>query len=131
MLWRLRWLIQIQFFNSEMRRDAVINCSTGGYQNKRSDDCLLLLRPCLFNIAEDPCEMFNLAERFDTSDGNLISNSLMKSKRLFRYPNILNTMLELLNRYNSTAVPPANLDSDPRADPRKWNNVWTNFGDYE
>ncbi|KAG4069818.1 hypothetical protein HA402_006833 [Bradysia odoriphaga] len=94
----------------EMRKNGIVNCSKGGFQNKRTDDCLPLLRPCLFNIAEDPCEMFNLAER---------------------YPNILNTMLQLLNRYNSTAVPPANLDLDPRGDPRKWGNVWTNFGDYE
>lgn len=51
-------------FNREMRKNANIKCAETNYQNKRADDCLPLLRPCLFNIAEDPCEMFNLAERF-------------------------------------------------------------------
>lgn len=49
----------------EMRKSANVNCAKTNYQNKRADDCLPLLRPCLFNIAEDPCEMFNLADRFD------------------------------------------------------------------
>lgn len=47
-----------------------------------------------------------------------------------RYPAILQTLLKELDLYNSTAVPPANLPLDARADPRFWDNVWTNFGDY-
>lgn len=112
-----------------MRKNANVKCAKTNYQNKRADDCLPLLRPCLFNIAEDPCEMFNLAERFDELKcENLYFDDPQHS---FRYPNILNTMLELLHAYNSTAVPPANVELDFRGDPRRWNNVWTNFGDYE
>lgn len=46
-----------------------------------------------------------------------------------RYPKILETLLSELDKYNATAVPPANLPLDPKADPRFWDNVWTNFGD--
>lgn len=46
-----------------------------------------------------------------------------------RYPNILNALLTTLSNYNETAVPAANLPIDVRADPRRWDNVWTNFGD--
>lgn len=49
----------------------------------------------------------------------------------FSYPAILQKLLLELERYNSTAVPPANLPLDPQADPRFWDNVWTNFGDFE
>lgn len=47
------------------------------------------------------------------------------------YPAILQQLLVELDRYNATAVPPANLPLDPKADPRFWDNVWMNFGDYE
>lgn len=39
-------------------------------------------------------------------------------------------MLATLSNYNKTALPAANLPIDKRADPRLWNNVWTNFGDF-
>ncbi|KAH8401742.1 hypothetical protein KR009_007590 [Drosophila setifemur] len=65
--------------------------------------------PCLFNIRDDPCEQFNLAEQ---------------------YPKVLSALMEELMYQNSTAVPPSNKPGDPRADPRYWNFTWTNFGDY-
>ncbi|GAB0094801.1 arylsulfatase I [Sergentomyia squamirostris] len=71
--------------------------------------CYPLQQPCLFNVDEDPCELANVASKF---------------------PNILKSVLAELDRYNQTALPPANLALDPRADPRFWDNVWTNFGDY-
>lgn len=39
-------------------------------------------------------------------------------------------MLKDLEAYNATAVPPGNLPLDSRADPRFWDNTWTNFADY-
>ncbi|XP_070134302.1 arylsulfatase B isoform X2 [Drosophila bipectinata] len=66
--------------------------------------------PCLFNIHDDPCEQFNLAEQ---------------------YPKVLQTLMEELKYQNSTAVPPANKPGDRRASPKYWNYTWTNFGDYE
>lgn len=35
-----------------------------------------------------------------------------------------------VSEMNATAVPPSNLEWDPRADPRFWDHIWTNFGDY-
>ena len=43
---------------------------------------------------------------------------------------MLRKLLEELNRFNKTAVPPTNQPLDPRGDPKRWNNTWTNFGDY-
>ncbi|XP_067001721.2 arylsulfatase B [Anabrus simplex] len=72
-------------------------------------NCKPLKAPCLFNIHSDPCEQYNLADR---------------------YPGILRHMLQLLEQHNATAVAPSNLPWDPRADPRFWDHTWTNFGDY-
>lgn len=45
-------------------------------------------------------------------------------------PKLLKKLLKLLDAYNATAVPPANLPDDPRGDPRLWDHTWSNFGDY-
>lgn len=74
--------------------------------------------------------MYNLADRFEQFVFITYKNT-KSFNNPFRYPNILNTMLELLNEYNLTATPPANLPLDYRGDPRNWNYTWTNFGDYE
>lgn len=50
--------------------------------------------------------------------------------RFQRNPDILNDMLTRLDAYNQTAVPAANLPLDPNADPRFFDNTWTNFGDF-
>lgn len=74
-----------------------------------NNHCNPLVQPCLFNIVDDPCEKKNLATN---------------------YPIILKTMLNVLSKYNQTVVPPRNLPLDLRADPRYWNYIWLNFGDY-
>lgn len=38
-------------------------------------------------------------------------------------------LLEKLQAYNASALPPGNLPLDPRGDPKNWQYVWTNFGD--
>ncbi|XP_054721641.1 arylsulfatase B-like [Uloborus diversus] len=53
--------------------------------------------PCLFNVAADPCEYNNLAQR---------------------YPRIVRSMTAILNRYNASAMTPLSTVSDLRADPR-------------
>ncbi|KAG8222731.1 hypothetical protein J437_LFUL008127 [Ladona fulva] len=69
--------------------------------------CEPLRSPCLFNVKDDPCEKRNLAQRF---------------------PEKLTELLQRLDWYNSTAVPPANLPIDPRANPKLWQYTWTTFG---
>nr|UNO37543.1 sulf1 [Psylliodes attenuatus] len=89
-----------------MRHQATIECFTSkSFENT----CNLLEKPCLFNIEDDPCEFHNQAKSF---------------------PKIVENLLKVLNAYNKTAIPPGNLPLDPRGDPKYWNYVWTNFGDY-
>ncbi|XP_037917688.1 arylsulfatase B [Hermetia illucens] len=71
--------------------------------------CKPLEQPCLFNVKEDPCEQVNLAKT---------------------YPQILEKLLEKLARYNESVVPPSNKPQDPSGDPKYWDNIWSNFGDY-
>lgn len=59
--------------------------------------------PCLYNIREDPCEYYNIAD--DNSD-------------------IVNDMLNRLQWYRSTSVPPANQPDDPAANPKYHGYAW-------
>ncbi|KAL7643642.1 UNVERIFIED_CONTAM: hypothetical protein RMT77_005625 [Armadillidium vulgare] len=65
--------------------------------------------PCLFNIASDPCEYFDVSKS---------------------HPAIVKLLQNRLQFYNSTAVPPGNKPEDPRANPIFWNNTWINWFDY-
>ncbi|RZC32788.1 Sulfatase domain containing protein [Asbolus verrucosus] len=89
-----------------LRHSAEINCSM---QNKEEIACKPLEETCLFDIIQDPCEMRNVAKEF---------------------PKILEDMENLLAKYNNSAIPPGNMPLDPRGNPKFWNYVWTNFGDY-
>lgn len=65
--------------------------------------------PCLFDVINDPCELNNLAEK---------------------YPNIVKTLQMRLHEFNVSAVPPGNLEIDPRGNPIFFDYTWTNFGDF-
>ncbi|CAH2000847.1 unnamed protein product [Acanthoscelides obtectus] len=90
----------------ELRRAANVVCNV---TEEAEVVCKPLERPCLFHIETDPCEKVNLADK---------------------YPEKLQQLLDILERYNRTALPPENLPLDPRGDPKYWNYVFTNFGDY-
>lgn len=89
------------------RAKATLNCTFEDSQSK--SECHPLNAPCLFNIREDPCETNNLANK---------------------YPKILAHLESILRKINETALPPGNLPIDSRGDPKYWDNIWTNFGDY-
>ncbi|XP_059622698.1 arylsulfatase B [Phlebotomus argentipes] len=91
----------------DLRKSSGVDCKKNLVNPM--NQCWPLESPCLFNVQEDPCELSNVARKF---------------------PNILSSLLAELNKYNQTVVPPSNKALDPRADPRFWDNVWTNFGDY-
>ncbi|KAJ1528578.1 hypothetical protein ONE63_006982 [Megalurothrips usitatus] len=98
-----------------LRELAEVNCGAEdgdhtGPEVSGPAACKPLLAPCLFNVATDPCERRNLANRF---------------------PAVLQHLRQMLRDVNSTAVPPGNLPWDPKADPQHWDHTWTNFGDYE
>lgn len=92
-----------------LRLNATVSCLPFKELLLRGVSCHPLTSPCLFNVKDDPCEESNVASL---------------------YPNILKTLLDQLEKYNKSAVPPGNLPLDPSGDPRFWDNAWTNFGDY-
>lgn len=62
-------------------------------------------KPCLFDLATDPCETSNLASV---------------------YPQVLQEMLDLVSKYEVTLVPQLNKPPDVEgSDPRKFNNTWS------
>ncbi|XP_042900784.1 arylsulfatase B isoform X2 [Parasteatoda tepidariorum] len=73
-----------------------------------STNCQPTVRPCLFNIEDDPCEYYNLAA--------------VK-------PEILTALLKRLSEYNSTAVPPGNKPMDPMSNPKYHSYQWTHWMD--
>ncbi|XP_076376940.1 arylsulfatase I isoform X2 [Megalopta genalis] len=86
-----------------LRRRAQIKCSA---RNEEKIVCDPLRAPCLFNIAKDPCEMVNLAER---------------------RPLIMAILENVIMKRRLTVVPPKNLNGDPKANPALWNNTWTSW----
>lgn len=64
--------------------------------------------PCLFNIREDPCERINIAKK---------------------NPVILTSLEHALFRHRLTAVPAANVDNDPEANPANWKGIWVSWRD--
>ncbi len=90
----------------ELRSKAEVVC---GEKSPDAIPCLPLIAPCLFDIERDPCEYNNLAGKL---------------------PDITEELLNLLNRYNSTAVTPLNTPPDPMSNPKYWNYTYTNWADF-
>uniref|UniRef100_A0A161M804 Arylsulfatase b n=1 Tax=Triatoma infestans TaxID=30076 RepID=A0A161M804_TRIIF len=90
----------------KLRDEAEIKCD---FSKQLQTACLPLIAPCLFNIKDDPCELNNVAHL---------------------YPDLTTRLLEELRKLNETAVPIGNLPVERRGNPKFWNNIWTNFGDY-
>ncbi|XP_070561320.1 arylsulfatase J-like [Ptychodera flava] len=85
--------------SSDPRAD-VIHC--GPVPSEAHTNCQTT-KPCLYNIKDDPCEYYNLADK---------------------YPDILQMLLNKLDMYNSTALKPWVEPADPRADPKLHNYTW-------
>ena len=64
--------------------------------------------PCLFNIKNDPCEYYNLADK---------------------EPDNLQYLMRRLAVHNATAVPPRNEQPDPNANPANFGGVWSSWQD--
>ncbi|XP_078346473.1 arylsulfatase B-like isoform X1 [Oculina patagonica] len=85
-------------------KNAVVNCS--GEPPIEPAECRE--KPCLFNIEEDPCEYYNVAEI---------------------YPDVMEKLLSVLEKYKGTMVPPRNKPIDKAADPNAHGGVWTPWCD--
>ncbi|XP_002741217.1 arylsulfatase I-like [Saccoglossus kowalevskii] len=83
-------------------RGIIVHCSSVppvAYKN-----CDPKQKPCLYNIKNDPCEYYNLADE---------------------YPDVLQSLLYKLNDYNSTSVTPWVIPPDPRSNPSLHNDTWS------
>jgi arylsulfatase B len=87
-----------------LRKRTTIRCSKAV-----ANECDLLRGPCLFDIANDPCEKFNLA----TTQSEL-----------------LNSMVDGLNEILKTVAPSRRQLPDPNCDPKFFNFTWTNWADF-
>ena len=89
---------------ANLRQSANVQC----HRNGNESSCKPLNEVCLFNINDDPCEYNNVASK---------------------YPDLVKIMQIRLEKYKATAVPPENKPADPRANPKYFNNTWTNWWD--
>lgn len=87
----------------QLRKEAEIKCL-----QRNVTECKPIESPCIFNLKQDPCERNNLAKD---------------------YPDILNNLQKLVEKYRKTAIKPRNIPRDPNADPIYHNNTWTNWKD--
>ncbi|XP_052895151.1 arylsulfatase B-like isoform X1 [Anopheles moucheti] len=84
---------------SYLRQHAKVNCGNA-ISNK---PCNPLVRPCLFDIINDPCEMHNIAGE---------------------HPKKLREIRQHLEQYRLRAAKPRNRPHDPEADPTNFGGVW-------
>ena len=80
---------------------VTIDCGTKPFN--ASTNCNPIDKACLFNIAKDPCEYYNIAD----------DNSVIVDK-----------MLDRLRFYYTTMIPPGNLPEDPVGNPKYHNDTW-------
>lgn len=67
-------------------------------------------KACVFNVELDPCEQLDVS-------------NLMKDTQE------ISTLTQRLAYWKNRAAKPGNLPWDERANPKNWNNTWTNWGD--
>lgn len=89
---------------TQLRNMAKISC----LNSQESKLCNPLVAPCLFNLIEDPCEEYNLAEE---------------------EPERLRVLIQRLSELSNQVVPARNVRGDVAADPIQFNNTWTWWSD--
>ena len=88
-------------FIKKNKSSIKIDCGTKPFN--ASTNCNPIDKACLFNIAKDPCEYYNIAD----------DNSVIVDK-----------MLDRLRFYYTTMIPPGNLPEDPVGNPKYHNDTW-------
>ncbi|KAL9955594.1 hypothetical protein ACROYT_G036936 [Oculina patagonica] len=86
-------------------KNAEVTC---GKPPSSPPECTHELGPCLFDVIKDPCEYVNQAKN---------------------EPAIVDLMLEWLDEYRKTMVPPRNKPFDPNSNPDKYGGVWSPWMD--
>lgn len=91
-----------------LRARAKITCNGKVPASNGPTVCNPFEKPCLFNIIQDPCETTNIADA---------------------EPDVYRTLVLSANEEMRIAKPARNQPSDPRANPKFYNNTWTNWFD--
>ncbi|CAH3038820.1 unnamed protein product [Porites evermanni] len=86
-------------------KNAVVTCSK---PPSPPVSCTKEAGPCLFDVENDPCEYVNQAKN---------------------NPDVLNRMLQWLEEFKNTMVPPRNKPVDPKANPNNFGGVWSPWMD--
>ena len=86
-------------------KKAVVTC---GKPPSSPSECTRESGPCLFNVADDPCEYVDLAKN---------ESELVES------------MLKRLEGFKETMVPTRNQPLDPKANPNNFGGVWSPWVD--
>ena len=92
--------------SSQTLKNAVVTCK--GEQPAKPSECTEESGPCLFNIEVDPCEYTNLADK---------------------EPDIVKALLERLEAYRETMVPPRYKPTDHAANPHFHGGLWVPWKD--
>lgn len=92
-------------YNNEQGFPIVVECKT---PSNGTVECHPVKSPCLFNVRTDPCEYDNIAEK------NL---------------EVVNMLMQKIEGYRQTAVPPRNEPADPQSDPALHGGFWLPWRD--
>ncbi|XP_053671296.1 arylsulfatase B-like isoform X1 [Anopheles nili] len=85
---------------SYLRRHAKVDCGN----EITSKECNPLVKPCLFDIINDPCEMHDISGE---------------------YPRKMRQIRDHVEYYRLRSIRPRNRPHDPEANPTKFGGVWT------
>ncbi|XP_024083759.1 arylsulfatase B-like [Cimex lectularius] len=91
---------------ASLRKMALVKCN----ETNKYIKCDSKLQPCLFNIEEDPCERNNVFQL---------------------HPDAVRIMESKIAKYRVNMIPPGNKRAESVANPRYYNNTWTNWRDYK
>ncbi|XP_073245668.1 arylsulfatase B-like [Porites lutea] len=86
-------------------KNAAVSC---GKPPSPPVECTEQAGPCLFDVEDDPCEYVNQAKN---------------------NPDLVNQMLQQLEKFKQTMVPPRNKPFDPKANPDNFGGVWSPWMD--
>lgn len=98
---------------ASLRNESTVRC---GFFGNGTAPCEPFKRPCLFNVARDPCERVNLNHAPGRDVERLVRAKIDGFERSLR-------------RFAESARPPGNVRATKDADPARHDGTWTNWED--
>lgn len=90
-------------------KDNHINCGTPPNKDTNPFHCDLSNQQCLFNIRLDPCEFYDVSNK---------------------YPDELRKMQDATKQYEKRMVPSLYQPTDPNCNPLYYNDTWVSWNDF-